>query len=149
MRRLAARLWRDRGGAAAVEFAAAVMPLLLMIFGVLEFGRLLWAREALQQTATNAARCMAMRASSCASAGVYSSSSTQTYIINQAGGLGVTLTNSNIALNNNNSCAGIGGPASGFSTVTLTYTFTSVVPVLVKALNGGLALTATACFPNN
>jgi Flp pilus assembly protein TadG len=42
------RFGRANGGAAAVEFALVVGPLLLLIFGVFEFGRLLWTREAIQ-----------------------------------------------------------------------------------------------------
>jgi Flp pilus assembly protein TadG len=134
-------------GAAAVEFAAVLGPLLLLIFGVFEFGRLLWIREALQETATAGARCMGMSASSCAASGAYSSTNTTTYIENAATTWGVTLTGSNIALNNNTTCAGVSA-ANGFSSVTITYTFQSVVPNFVTALSGGTTLTSTACFPN-
>jgi Flp pilus assembly protein TadG len=122
-------------------------PLLLLIFGVFEFGRLLWIREALQETATAGARCMGMSASSCAASGAYSSTNTTTYIENAATTWGVTLTGSNIALNNNTTCAGVSA-ANGFSSVTITYTFQSVVPNFVTALSGGTTLTSTACFPN-
>jgi Flp pilus assembly protein TadG len=146
MRRLR-RFGRAEGGAAALEFAAVLGPLLLLIFGVFEFGRLLWVREALQETATAGARCMGMSASSCAASGSYSSANTTTYIENMANGWGVTLTASNIALNNNATCAGVTA-SNGFSSVTITYTFQSVVPTFISSLNGGKALTSTACFPN-
>jgi Flp pilus assembly protein TadG len=138
---------RANGGAAAVEFAAVLGPLLILIFGVFEFGRLLWVRQALQETATAAARCMGMSASSCAASGAYSASATNTYIVNLAGGWGVTLTASNITLDNNATCAGVTA-TNGFSSVTITYTFQSVVPSFISSLNGGKALTSTACFPN-
>ena len=138
---------RADGGAAAVEFAAVLGPLLLLIFGVFEFGRLLWVREALQETATAGARCMGMSASSCAASGAYNSSSTTTYIENTATGWGVTLTASNITLNNNATCAGITA-TNGFSAVTINYTFQSVVPTFVSSLSGGKTITSTACFPN-
>lgn len=134
-------------GAAAVEFAMVLGPLLLLIFGVFEFGRLLWIREALQETATAGARCMGMSASSCAASGVYSSANTTTYIESAATTWGVTLTGSNITLNNNATCAGVSA-TNGFSSVTITYTFQSVVPNFVTALSGGTTLTSTACFPN-
>jgi len=143
-----ARLWRANGGAAAVEFAIVVGPLMILMFGVFEFGRLLWTREALQETAASGARCMAMTSTSCASAGAYSSSATQSYMIGVAGNWGVTLTNGDLTLNNNTTCAGITA-TKGFSTVTINYTFQSVVPKEITALNGGKALSATACFPNN
>ena len=146
MRRLR-RFGRASGGAAAVEFAAVLGPLLLLIFGVFEFGRLLWVREALQETATAGARCMGMSASACAASGAYSSANTTTYLENAANGWGVTLTPGNITLNNNATCAGIAA-SNGFSSVTITYTFQSVVPTFVTSLSGGKTLTSTACFPN-
>jgi Flp pilus assembly protein TadG len=136
-----------RGGAAAVEFAAVLGPLLLLIFGVFEFGRLLWTREALQETATAGARCMGLTATTCASGGSFNAASTQTYIEGLATNWGVKLTPSDIALSSNATCAGVTAP-NGFSTVTLTYTFESVVPNFVTALSGGTTLTTTACFPN-
>ena len=44
--------------------------------------------------------------------------------------------------------AAIGGCA-GLSQVTLTKTFTSVVPLLVHLSAGGITFTASACYPNN
>jgi Flp pilus assembly protein TadG len=146
MRRLR-RFGRAEGGAAAVEFAAVLGPLLLLIFGVFEFGRLLWVREALQETATAGARCMGMSASTCAASGAYSSANTTTYLENTGNGWGVTLTPANITLNNNATCAGVTA-TNGFSSVTITYTFQSVVPSFVTSLSGGKTLTSTACFPN-
>ncbi len=146
--RPARKLWRDRSGASAVEFALALGPLLLMMFGVEEFGRLLWTREALQETAAAAARCMAMTSTSCAAAGAYSASSTGAYVKSTASNWAVTLADANITLNNNTTCAGVSAP-NGFSSVTLSYTFQSVVPNFLSALSSGKALSATACFPNN
>ena len=143
----ARRLWRDCGGASAVEFAAVLGPLLILIFAVFEYGRLLWTREALQETATAGARCMGMSATSCAASGTYSSGNTTSYIETQASNWGLTLTSANIALNNNTTCAGVSA-ANGFSSVTLTYTFQSIVPSLITSLNSSPTLTSTACFPN-
>ena len=146
MRRLR-RLGRSEGGAAAVEFAAVLGPLLLLIFGVFEFGRLLWVREALQETAMAGARCMGMSASSCAASGAYNSSNTTSYLETTAAGWGVTLAPSNLTLNNNATCGGVTA-AKGFSSVTITYTFQSVIPTFITSLSGGKTLTSTACFPN-
>ncbi len=38
-------LWRDRKGAAALEFALAIPLLIMMIFGIIDFGRALAARN--------------------------------------------------------------------------------------------------------
>jgi Flp pilus assembly protein TadG len=130
-----------------VEFAAVLGPLMILIFGVFEYGRLLWTREALQETATAGARCMGMSATTCASGGAYNSTNTTSYIETQANNWGLTLTTSNIALNNTTTCAGVTA-ANGFSSVTITYTFQSIVPSLITSLNTSPTLTSTACFPN-
>ena len=147
MRRRLGRLGAERGGAATVEFAFVLVPLLLLIFGVFEFGRLLWTRESLQETATAGARCMGLSATSCAAGGSYSSANTTTYIEGVASNWGVTLTAADIALNGNATCAGVTAP-NGFSSVTITYTFQSIAPDIVTTLAGGTTLTTTACFPN-
>ncbi len=138
------------GGATAVEFALVVPMFLMLVFGAIEFGRVLWTKEALQETAVAGARCMAIaqgakQHSSCASGGSYSSSTTTTYIQNTAKGWGLSVPSSGISLNNAASCGG----TSGFSQVTLTSTFNSVVPNLVQLSTGGVTLTASACYPNN
>jgi Flp pilus assembly protein TadG len=147
MMRRGGGFWRANGGAAAVEFAAVLGPLLLLIFGVFEYGRLLWVREALQETAAAGARCMGMSATSCASGGAYDAGAAANYIEGVASTWGVTLTSTNISLNSNTTCAGVSAP-NGFSSVTITYTFQSVVPNVVTSLTGGANLSSTACFPN-
>jgi Flp pilus assembly protein TadG len=59
IRRRARSFGRAEGGATAIEFAIVVGPLLLLMFATLEFGRMLWTREALQSAAIAGARCMA------------------------------------------------------------------------------------------
>jgi Flp pilus assembly protein TadG len=149
----------DRSGATAVEFAMVMPFLIVMMLGVFEIARVEWTREALQETAATGARCMAMNSTSCvgSAGGSYSQTKTQTFIENTAANWGVTLATSNIALNNNTTCAGITS-TNGFSTVTLTYTFVSILPSLTAVLGGsnnhflggssGTSLSATACFPN-
>jgi Flp pilus assembly protein TadG len=137
-------------GATAVEFALVLPMFLMLVFGSIEFGRLLWTRQALQEAAIAGARCMAIaqgstQHSSCASSGSYSAATTKSYIQSVATGWGLTVPTSGISLNNAASCGG----TSGFSQVTLTSTFTSVVPKLVRLAAGGTTLTAIACYPNN
>ena len=137
-------------GATAVEFALVVPMFLMLVFGAIEFGRILWTKQALQETAVAGARCMAIAQGtkpngSCASSGSYSSSSATTYVQNVAKGWGLSVPSSGVALNNAASCGG----TTGFSQVTLTSTFNSVVPQLIELSTGGITLTASACYPNN
>jgi Flp pilus assembly protein TadG len=129
-------------GVAAIEFALVAPIFLGLIFGTIEYGRLLWTKQALQQTAIAGARCMAIaqgviQDSPCAAGG------TTSYIQSVASGWGLSLQSSNITLSS--SC----GSTSGFSQVTLTSTFNTPVPAIVLLAAGGTTLTATACYPNN
>jgi len=129
------------GGATAVEFAMVLPMFLMLVFGGIEFGRLLWTKEALQETAIAGARCVAIAQGStpygpCASGGSTS------YIEKVAKGWGVAL--ASITQDTATS-----GGCQGLSQVTLTSTFTSVAPNLLQFAAGGTTLTATACFPNN
>ncbi len=128
-----ARLLRDVGGASAVEFAMILTPMCLIFFGVLEFGRAMWVREALQEAATAGARCVGIPQSQCASGGTYNSAN-----------WGITLPSADITLNASTTCAGL----AGFATVTIAYNFQTVVPKLVPFGTGGITLNSQACFPN-
>jgi Flp pilus assembly protein TadG len=141
-RRSVKTLGGARDGATAVEFALVIGPFLLLMFGVIEFGRLLWTLNALQETAMAGARCMGVLNTACATSGAYSSSSTKTYIEGVATKWGVTLTDSNITLSNSATCAGV----SGFSQATITYTFQTAVPLMSALVRD--PLTVIACFPN-
>lgn len=143
---------RACGGATAVEFALVLPMFLMLVFGGIEFGRLLWTKEALQEAAIAGARCMAIaqgttQDSPCASGSSYSATSTISYIQTVASGWGVTVPTSGIALYPTGSPSA--GACTGLSQVTLTSTFNSVAPSLVQLAAGGTTLSATACFPNN
>ena len=143
-------LCRARRAVAALEFALLAVPLLLIVLGIIEFGRVLWTREALQMTAVQGARCMGILASSCASTGSYSSTNTTSYIESVAAAWGVTLTGSNLTLTRNSTntaCAPTGGTPN-ISEVTITYTFHTMVPGMLTMLSSN-SLGGHACFPNN
>jgi Flp pilus assembly protein TadG len=137
-------LLRRRDGTTAVEFALVLPAFLGLVFGTVEYGRLLWTREALQEIAASSARCMAVRAGDCASSGAYSAWKTTSYVQTLAAERGLSLPSTDISLAYGTTCGG----ASGFSSVTVTETFTSVVPKIVMLPGNGTTLDATACFPD-
>jgi len=143
MRKLPSFL-RDRSGANAVEFALLSVPLLMVLFGTVEFGRMYWTQHVLQETASTGARCVGVLQSGCTKSGVYNAATTISYISSMAATDGIVLTGSNISVNNNTTCSGL----SGFSTVRISYTFSTVLPTFLTALASGPLLSATACFPN-
>ena len=55
----------DRAGAVAIEFAILGPLLVMLLIGVIEFGRMLWAENALQYAVAEAARCMSVNTSVC------------------------------------------------------------------------------------
>jgi hypothetical protein len=140
-----AELARTRRGTTALEFAICGMALVGIVIGSAEFGRLVWTSEVLQEAASEGARCMGLRANSCAAAGVYSAGNTTSYVVGVATARGVTITAAMVALNNAANCGG----AAGFSQVLITYQFATVAPALLASLAGGLSLPRSACFPNS
>jgi Flp pilus assembly protein TadG len=134
----------DNRGATAVEFALVIGPLLLVLFGIIEFGRMIWTNNALQETAIDAARCAGILESSCAASGAYSAGNTATYAQTVANGWGITMPTSDVTSSGSATCAGV----AGFTSVTINYTFQTVVPLVLTSLAGGIPLSATACFPN-
>ena len=140
---LARRWLADQGGAAAVEFSVVVLTMFTLLFGVTEFGWYMWTANALQQTAIQGARCMGVLATNCASGSAYSSSNTTSYVQSVASTYGVTVPTAGVVLSNSANCGG----ATGFSSVTINYTFQTAVPNLITGLSS-VAMTEAACFPN-
>jgi hypothetical protein len=137
-------LAKARRASTAVEFAICAMAMVLIIVGFMEFGRLVWTFEVLQETASEGARCMGLGARSCASSGAYSAASTTNYVLGVAASRGVVIDPSTVSLNNAATCGGV----SGFSQVAIRYTFVTVAPALLTSLVNGFAVPASACFPN-
>jgi Flp pilus assembly protein TadG len=136
-------------GVAAIEFAFVAPLFVMLLFGTVEFGRLLWTKQAMQQAAVAGARCMAIAQGrppngNCVSGGAYSSSATQSYVQGVAGQWGITLPTADITLSANAACDG----TTGFSEVTINSSFKSAAAKLIK-LSGSVALSASACYPNN
>jgi Flp pilus assembly protein TadG len=136
---------KDRSGTTSVEFAICAMAMTMVVVGATEFGRLIWTSEVLQEAASEGARCMGLRATSCASSGAYSSSNTTNYVVSLATSRGVAITSAMVSLSNTAVCGGV----SGFSQVSISYDFTTVAPALLTSLVHGFVVPASACFPNS
>ena len=68
MTRLWRRLAHDGVGGATVEFALVAPTFLMFIFLLLDGGRMMFAKQSLNEVATATARCAALGASGCADA---------------------------------------------------------------------------------
>jgi Flp pilus assembly protein TadG len=142
------RLRLGTKGNSAAEFAMVIGPLCVLLFGTIEFGRLLWTRDVVQQVAVEGARCMGILAPGCATAGpVYSAAKARTWIAGRAQGFNIPLAESGVALNRSATCASAAGKSNS-SEVTVTFTFASPFGALVEALASDKLLTVTGCFTN-
>lgn len=134
-----------RQATTGVEFAICALAMALIIVGFMEFGRLVWAFEALQVTVSEGARCMGLVSNACASSGAYNAANTTNYVVSLAAARGVVITPAVVVLNNAAACGGAGG----FSEVTINYRFVTVAPLLLTSLENGFTVSTSACFPNN
>ena len=120
-------LGRDRTGATAVEFALTVLPLLLLLCGIPEFGRLLWTQTTLHFAVEAAARCGSIDAVQCGSTGAV-----QNFAAAHAVGIGL-------------SPAAVAVTAASCGTaVSASYPFQFVVTGFFPY---AITLTAQTCFP--
>jgi len=105
--------------------AVIATPLLLLVFGIIEFGRALWLANALNYSVEEAARCAAVNTAICGT-----SSAVKSFA---AGSSGAGFTNATFTL----------ATAACGQLVTATY------PMQLDILLGtySITLSATACFP--
>ena len=140
-RRTARSAPRDRG-AAAVEFALLLPMLLLLVFGIIDFGRALNAQITLTQAAREGARVDAVDDST----GIPNTSATVT-TRTQAAATGLSGVAVTVTL-----CSANAGPTDNAS-VKASYKFTFVTPVAaISSLFGStfgssMTLTATGVMP--
>lgn len=131
--------WRDCCGATAVEFAFVIGPLLLLLVGTIEVGRMMWAGHALDEVAINAARCMGIRAPGCTAGELVRPDLVVAYVVAAASSWGIVVTPADVSLETGTGCAG----DTGFVRVGLSVGFVSVLPGL-----GARELQSEACFPS-
>lgn len=118
------RCLSSRSGSIAVEFALIVPLLLLLVFGVIEFGRAMWVRNSLQSAVEDAARCYALNRPAC-------DTETKVKTYAAAVAMGVPVNASNFSLP-----ADLCGKK-----VAATYAFSPIVPIIPLTVT----LRASAC----
>jgi Flp pilus assembly protein TadG len=133
------RLFRNQRGAGAVEFALLAPTFLMFLFLLLDGGRMMFAKQSLNELATATARCMATKQTACADTG-----STQNWAVSR--GLArnnLQLTTGNIAINSAATCGGV----SNMIQATITMPWKKGAMTLLPQSVAPNSLTATACFP--
>ena len=119
----------DRRGAALAETAIVIPVFVLLIFGVIESGLLMFAQLSLDNAVGAAARCAAVNPNLCGTRAL-----TETYALSQTVGLPPVANFTAQQCNN------------GSTQVSASYNFTSLVGTLVPYLSS-LTLTAAAQYP--
>ena len=114
-------------GEVAIEFAILFTTAMLLVLGLVEFGRALWYQSTLDYAVQSAARCGAVNTSACGSA-----AQIQQFAVSMAPGLAITTGNFAVT-----------SPSCG-TQVVASYTFQTIVPGLLPFT---MNLNATACFP--
>ncbi len=132
-----------RSGATALEFAIAAPVLLVLLFGCIEYARLIWTWQALQLAGDQTARCVAIGGTACATPSSYAIATANGF---GAFGLtpdGVAVDNRPPAISNAAACS----PPTGNTSVRvrLSLAFSSPVTALVPGLAQTLA--TTSCYP--
>ena len=135
LRRASGRLFRDRRGVTALEFAVIGPLLVLLTLGVVQAGVFGWTEVVLQMTAAQTARCMGI--------GTSCTSSPTSFAVTMANGwlFPDAVTAANVTLETNVTCNGAPGH---YARVTVTSQLTAV-SMLPGILGGGL-LSAHACY---
>lgn len=124
------RWTRDVSGSVAVEFALLLPVYIAVIFGIIEFGRMIWICNTLEFAAEQAARYGAVRSASQTAATI------ETYARSQM--LGMDSSNANLDFTVT--------PCGTTITVVGTYNFTTLISAYVPILATTLTVTATfAC----
>jgi Flp pilus assembly protein TadG len=127
---------RERG-AAALEFALVLPLLVMMLFGIIDFGRLLYAQVTLTQAAREGARQDALANALALSTGTIQSSTAAA-----ASNLGLTASNVTVT-----PCPA-GSTQTTQAVVTVTYTFSFDTPLIsLVGLPSTKTITGTGYMP--
>jgi Flp pilus assembly protein TadG len=122
-----------RGGA-AIEFAIVAPVFLGLLMGVMEYCRVIWTVQTLNSVAFSTARC-ATYSTTC-----NSTSTIQTYAVQQAQGFGLSVSASGVVYATNTTCNG----NSAQNKVTVSYTLNSPLAGFAPAFPA--TVTGTGCF---
>ncbi len=108
---------RNERGAVATEFALLLPVLLLILFGTIEFGLIMFTREVITNASREGARAGIVQQIPKPTAGDIT-----TVVTNYLTGSGINMGAVNVAV------AGAGGANPATLTVTVSYTYTFIVP---------------------
>ncbi|MFD1254913.1 MULTISPECIES: TadE/TadG family type IV pilus assembly protein [Devosia] len=131
------RFLGDSRAASAVEFALLIAPFILLLFGIIEFSRAWWTKQAIQDVAGATARCFGVGQRECLSANEPSAAAAAEFARSQAAARGVRLEANGIVVTPDTTCQDMEGAVE----VMLSTRFDSVFP-----FEKVISFSANACF---
>ena len=128
MRRRPSQLAAGRKGTTTVEFAIVMTAMVLLVFGTIEWGRLLWSRQIVMHAADMAARCFSIGSPLCQGANTPAS-----YAASIAATDGITLPAADVTYTPPASkCTSTAGGAMQYYHISVSYTFNSPLTTLLR-----------------
>lgn len=131
-----------RSGTTSIEFAIVAPVLIMLLFGGIEYSRMMWTWQALQLTGDQTARCVAIGGTACASPASYAVTTAKGYGLSSLAVTGVVVDTQSAASSPVVCALPTGNTASH---VKLSLSFTSPMYVIIPAL--AKTLTTHSCFP--
>jgi Flp pilus assembly protein TadG len=133
---LSRRLVADRKAGNAIEFALVVPIFLMIVLGIITFGRIMWTLNALQAVGYQTARCVAIASSECATP--------SSYAIALAGDYGLgDLTAAEVTVTSGSKCNQT--TANQYVEVELSYPPYAILTAFLPSF--ATNLTSTTCYP--
>lgn len=126
------RLRHALSGQAIVEFALVGLMFFALVFGTIEFGRLVWTNHELENGTREAMRYAVVHGAT--SGDPANNSDLETVLLNRSVGIG-----DSVVVN----CTNCGGVSESTVTVTSTYQFNSIITDLI-GLNSTVSLESTS-----
>jgi Flp pilus assembly protein TadG len=133
------RLLRDHAGSTAVEFALVAPAFLMFLFLILDGGRMMFTKQALNELAVATARCAAIKSTGCTSVSAVQSWAVARGVARSM----LSINTSNVAINQSTTCNGQANMAQ--ATISLTYKKGALIFLPQSAVPS--TMISTACFP--
>jgi len=127
----------DSRGATAVEFALVLPLLIAMIVLVIEGNRLLWTKQAIQEAASQTARCMAIGSDGCDTL-----DGAKLYGQRRAARMGIQVETEAISVSTGQTCHDVADMNKAVIDTPFNSPFGSLIPLIPRRLD------AEACFPD-
>ncbi len=132
-------LLADRRGGSAVEFALVAPAFLMFVFLMLDGGRMMFAKQALNELAAATARCAAIKATGCATISEAQSWAVARSLLRPS----LSIRTTDVTVSQSTPCNG----QSNMAQATISMVYKKGVLNLLPQSAVPSSLTSTSCFP--